>query len=194
MKDILTVIAESGMAPTLPEGLEPAIKFVNPDFTTHGGFNWFRGPGWIDSPDVTFNPETCAAGGLHVANTVAAAQSGGASPTHALYVGFDGGDWVSGKAKARRVYVAGPIDLVGIIRTEGRGANLRRAYLKGANLGEADLGRADLGGAYLKRAYLERAYLRGAYLKRAYLKGADLRGANLEGANLADPQARGAIR
>lgn len=126
-KPIIQVITESGKHPALPDGLEPAIKFVQPDWTTHGGFSWYQpGKKWV-TDTTPFNPETGVAGGLHVANTLVAAQSGGASPSHCLWVGVepDAGPWDSmGKRKARRVFVAGPIDLVGIIRSHGEGANL----------------------------------------------------------------------
>jgi hypothetical protein len=145
-KPIIDVIADSGKAPALPDGLTPAIKFVNPDYTTRGGFNWFHGVNtWVES-DTPFNSATCTTGGLHVACTVAAAQSGGARLSYALWVGVDeseAGPWDAGKRKAPRVFVASPIDLVSIIRSHGREAYLSRAYLSGA-----DLSRADLSGAY----------------------------------------------
>ena len=111
-KPIIDVIAESGAAPALPEGLDPAIKFVSPGFRTHGDFDWCVGRDrWVESPDDSFDPKTCVGGGLHVANTFVAAQSGGATATHCLWVAVDpdeAGPWEYGKRKAPRVWVAGP--------------------------------------------------------------------------------------
>jgi len=195
-KPIIEVIMESGRHPALPDGLEPAIKFVNPDWTTHGGFSWYQPrKKWVTS-DGPFSPKTCAPGGLHVANTIAAAQSGGARLTHCLWVGVepDAGPWDSmGKRKARRVYVAGPIDLVGIIRSHGE-----RANLEGADLAFADLTGANLQGANLRRAYLGRADLRGTNLREADLEDAHLGGVDLRSAygrsDWDDLVARGAVR
>lgn len=147
---IVDVIAGSGLAPELPDGLEPAIKFTAADLTTRGGFDWFR-RGWV-AAEEPFNPTTCAAGGLHVARTVAAAQSGGGRSTHCLWVGVDpaeAGPWEGDKRKARRVWVAGPVDFHHVLRVSGAGADLRGAHFRGA-----DLGGADLYGAYLYGADL----------------------------------------
>lgn len=154
MKSVVDMILESGAAPELPDGLEPAIKFTLPDGTTHGGFDWFR-KGWVED-DKPFNPATCESGGLHVADTIFAAQSGGGRYTNCLWVGVDPaecGPWEDGKRKAPRVFVAGPIDLVGIIRRHGSGAYLTGANLTGANLTGANLYGANLSGANLYGAY-----------------------------------------
>jgi len=189
---IIEVLDQAGAYDKLPQGLEPAIKFVNPDWTTRGGFSWWQpGRRWIKAPD-SFNPETCTAGGLHVANTIEAAQSGGARASHCLTVGVkpsECGDWEDGKRKARRVYVVGPVDLVATIRRYGTGAdlagaNLDGAYLAEAYLAEANLARADLAEAYLAEANLGGANLTGAFLTRANLAGANLDGAYLDGAYL----------
>jgi len=199
-RSIIEVLDRAGAYDKLPERLEPAIKFVNPDWTTHGGFSWWQpGRRWIESPDG-FNPKTCAAGGLHVANTIEAAQSGGARASHCLAVGVkpsECGDWEAGKRKARRVYVVGPVDLVATIRRYGTGANLAGADLTCANLGGAYLTCANLDGAHLYRANLDganlyRADLGGANLYRAHLAGADLTCANLAGANLTRAHLAGA--
>ena len=197
-RTILEVIEAAGQMPVLPKGLEPAIKFVEPNWTTHGGFSWWQpGRRWVESPDGHFDPATCTDGGLHVANTIAAAQSGGARATHCLVVGVkpsECGPWENGKRKSRRVWVAGPVDLIGAVRRNGKRANLRYADLRRAYLRDAYLQDAYLEGAYLRDAYLQGAYLRdaylegadlrGAYLGYADLRGADLRCAYLEGANL----------
>lgn len=200
-KTLIEMIEQSGMAPKLPKRLEPAVKFVNPNFTTYGGFSWWGHGKWVKSPDETFNPTTCEPGGLHVANTMAAAQSGGARPTHCLWVGVDpaeAGVWEDGKRKAPRVYVAGPIDLIEIIRRHGNGADLTGAYLSGAYLSRAYLSRADLTGADLTGADLYGANLARADLYGAYLHGTNLVRANLSGAYGRDDWdelvKRGAIR
>ena len=194
LRSIIEVVAESGLAPNLPKRLEPAIKFVLPDFTTYNGFSWWGHGKWVNSPD-DFSPITCVAGGLHVANTIAAAQSGGGRYTNCLWVGVDpaeAGSWVEGKRKAPRVCVAGPIDLLQIIRSHGAGAHLAEAVLVGANLRGADLTGADLSRANLRGAYLRGADLRAADLRRAYLRGADLSGAYLRGADLSGAYLRAA--
>ena len=140
---IIEVINRAGLLEQLPDGLEPAIKFVKPDWTTYGGFNWWQpGRRWIQSPDDHFDPVTCTSGGLHVANTVVAAQSGGSHATHCLLVGVkpsECGDWDDGKRKATNVYIVSPIDLVNVICRHGGGADLRYADLRYANLRDADL-------------------------------------------------------
>ena len=186
-RSIIEVLDRAGAYDKLPERLEPAIKFVNPDWTTHGGFSWWQpGRRWIESPDG-FNPKTCAAGGLHVANTIEAAQSGGARASHCLAVGVkpsECGDWEAGKRKARRVYVVGPVDLVATIRRYGTGANLYGAHLAGANLYRAHLAGADLTCANLAGANLTRAHLAGADLRRAVLTGHDMAALDERGATL----------
>jgi len=188
-----------GHSYTLPEGLEPAIKFLNPDWTTYGGFSWWQpGRRWITDHEP-FNPAVCEPGGLHVANTIKAAQSGGHSAAYCLLVGIEpaSSEWEDGKRKAQRVWVAGPVDLIEAIRHNGHNANMEGAMLGGANLGGANLWGANLEGANLKGAdltgaNLERANLRGANLEGADLWSADLGGANLTVANLTVANLRGA--
>ena len=175
-RSIIDILADNGAFDDLPDGLDPAVKFVNPDWTTYGGFSWWQpGKRWIQSPDNHFDPETCTDGGLHVANNVRAAQSGGARVSHCLVVGVkpsESGVWdEGGKRKARRVYVLGPVDLVGVLRRDGAGADLTRANLTGANLYRANLSRANLTRADLNEADLYRAYLTRATLTRADLYG-----------------------
>jgi Kef-type K+ transport system membrane component KefB len=94
-----------------------------------------------------------------------------------------------------------------ILRGEGKGLNLKDAYLggldlsylnlSGANLSGANLENANLSGANLENANLESANLRRARLKRTNLhhtnvQDADLSGADLESAEVVDADLRGA--
>ena len=165
-RSILQILEADGQMPDVPEGMIPAIKFVNPDWTTHGGYRWpFPGQWTGDITDSEWNPEACEAGGVHVATTVAGAQSGGARSSHCVVVAYrseDAGHWdnddeSSGKLKVRRALSLAPVDLWLALRRNGAGA-----YLYGADLSGAKLEGADLGGANLTRANLGGAYLYGA--------------------------------
>jgi hypothetical protein len=185
---ILDVIRESGHMPAVPDGLEPALKGVSPTWTTHQGFQWAYPGQWTEAPD-DFSPITCEAGGLHLATTLAAAQSGGASVHHMLICAYDPADAGAcrdGKMKVRRALTLAPIDLLNILRKANlTRADLARADLTGASLAGASLAGADLTGADLARADLTGADLAWASLTRASLAGADLTRADLTGADLA---------
>ena len=196
-RSILEILEADGQLVDPPKGCELAFKFVNPDWTTYGGFQYLPAGRWTESVGV-FDPVTCRGGGLHVASTIEAAQSGGARAGTCLLVAFrssEAGEWEGGKLKVRRLKVLKPVDLVLALRRQGRlaylsGANLVGAYLTGANLARAYLvgaylPGANLAGAYLTRADLARANFAGAYLARANLSGANLAGAYLARANLA---------
>ena len=197
-RSILQILEADGQMPDVPEGMIPAIKFVNPDWTTHGGYRWpFPGQWTGDITDSDWNPKACHAGGVHVATTVAGAQSGGAKSSHCVVVAYrseDAGHWdnddeSSGKLKVRRALSLAPVDLWLALRRNGTGADLDGAHLDGAYLAGANFGGANFGGAYLYGANLYGANLDGANLARAnfggaYLDGANLTGANLDGANL----------
>ena len=179
-RSILEVLEADGQLPPKPRGTEYAIKYVQPDWTTFGGYVWpFPGKWTPKLADGEFNPRTCDSGGVHVAFTLAAAQSGGGLPHHCLVVAYrpsEAGPLESGKLKAERAKTLAPVNLLAALRRSGEGA-----YLRGANLGGADLRGANL---------------RGANLRGANLVGADLWGANLEGAYLPegfDAKIRGAI-
>ena len=192
-RTILEVIEADEQLPPKPRVTEYAIKFVKPDWTTYGGYQWPYPGKW--TPQITddeWNDATCVAGGVHVATTVAGAQSGGARSTHCLVVAYrksEAGDPVAGKLKVRRAKTLAPVDLWLALRRNGAraylsGADLSGADLSGANLTGANLTGADLSGANLPRAYLSGADLTGAYLYGANLTGADLTGADLYGADL----------
>ncbi len=214
LKTPLQILDLANQLPPKPAGTEYAIKFVSPGWTTYGGYQWPAAGRWTPNVPVDeFDPVPGRGGGVHVADSFVAAQSGGASPATCLVVAYrpsEAGEWSNGKLKVRRAKVLGPVDMVGAIRLHGAGADLARAYLSGANLTWANLSGANLTDAYLARANLTGvklaganltwanlarvnltdadlagAYLSGAYLARADLDGADLAGANLTGANLA---------
>ncbi len=148
-RSLMQCLLDAGTFEGLPKNLKPAIKAVDEDWTTHGGFSWWQpGRRWINSPDDHFDPETCTNGGLHVAFTLQAARSGGAPASHLLAVGYEPVDREpnAGKLKVGRVYV------------------LRPFSFRKINLERADLGRANLRGANLEGANLREAYLRGADL------------------------------
>ncbi len=206
-RSILEVIEASGQMPKVPRGHKAAIKMVSPRWTTYGGFQWGYPGQWSDDGTATEDlGPNCKAGGVHVAMTVAAAQSGGGSYHHTLVVSYrpSEGEIVGagrdvGKVKVRRAMTLAPIDLLAALRLDGRCAYLRDADLQGAYLRYADLRGADLRGADLQGADLRGAGLQYADLRGAYLQGADLRGAYLQGADLqdtigapADAQKRGA--
>ena len=192
-RTILEVLEADGQMPYVPRGHEAAIKFVNPDWTTYGGYQWpFPGNWTPPLEDGEWNPTACEAGGVHVATTVAGAQSGGARASHCVVVAYrrsdvgewDRGDILSGKLKVRRAKTLAVVDLLKALRDCGYYVDLRGAYLGGAYLGGAALRGASLRGANLRGAILRGANLRGAYLGGAILRGADLQGADLNGANL----------
>ena len=216
-RTILEVIEADEQLPPKPRVTEYAIKFVKPDWTTYGGYQWPYPGKW--TPQITddeWNDATCVAGGVHVATTVAGAQSGGAGSTHCLVVAYrksEAGEAVAGKLKVRRAKTLAPVDLWLALRRNGAraylssanlsgaslssanlsSANLSSAYLTGANLTGANLTGADLSSANLHGAYLSGADLTGAYLYGANLTGADLTGANLDSWGRDDPLERGAI-
>ena len=205
-RSILEILETNGQLPPKPRGTEYAIKFVNPDWTTWGGYRWpFPGKWTPPLEDGEWNPTACEAGGVHVATTVAGAQSGGARASHCVVVAYrrsdmgewEGGDVLSGKLKVRRAKSLAVVDLVGVLRRDGaradlNGANLTRANLTRAHLAGADLSGANLDGANLYEAHLSRAYLAGANLSGANLTGADLSGAYLTRATLTGADLYGA--
>ena len=206
-RSILEILETNGQLPPKPRGTKYAIKFVNPDWTTWGGYRWpFPGKWTPPLEDGEWNPTACEAGGVHVATTVAGAQSGGARASHCVVVAYrrsdmgewEGGDVLSGKLKVRRAKSLAVVDLVGVLRRDGARADQTGADLSGANLTGADLSgayltRATLTGADLYGANLTRAYLNEAYLSRAYLSRADLTRAHLNGHDRDNLKQRGAI-
>jgi hypothetical protein len=183
-----------------------ALKAVHPDFTTRDGFQWAFPGFWTRDPDSSPEPfgHVCPrypGDGLSVAKTVAGMAAGNYSPVTVLVVGFNDRDVLAEDEDKLRIVTAKTltvIDGIKLIKTLGRGADLRGAdlrgaNLRGANLQEANLVGADLWGADLEGANLEGADLWGANLGGADLRGADLWGANLRGANLEGANLEGAI-
>ena len=195
LRSILEVIEASGQMPHVPRGHKAAIKMVSPRWTTYGGFQWGYPGQW--SSDGTAKEDlgpTCKAGGVHVATTIRAAQSGGGSYHHTLVVSYRpsegeiiGTEDDRGKVKVARARTLAPIDLEDALRLSGQYADLQYADLRGANLQGANLQ-----GAYLQGAYLQHAYLQGADLQYANLQYANLQHANLQGAYLQHANLQGA--
>ena len=137
-RTILEVIEADGQLPPKPRGTEYAIKFVKPDWTTYNGYSWpFPGKWTPQILDEEWNDQTCASGGVHVATTVAGAQSGGARLSHCVIVAYrksEAGRSSGGKVKVRRAKSLAAIDLLRAIGNYGTGADLTGADLAGADL------------------------------------------------------------
>jgi hypothetical protein len=175
-----------------PKGWSLGLKAMRADWTTRGGFRWPM-PGQTVT-HVTEGDDACGVG-LHVGLTASGLSVGSHGLGTVALVAYDpttiaGQD--ESKVRVGAVKTLVPIDLIRLIQTHGKGANLGGAYLWGANLGGAYLGGAYLGGADLRGANLRGAYLGGANLRGAYLGEANLGGADLRGAWLGEADLRGA--